>query len=157
MRGCSLRLRQRGRVTQATCNQVRRRLFCSRRCAYFPLLLCERHKQNVPYLHVDSRREARQAGQSVGVLSHPMPSSHYYCIPSHHISRRHAREGISRLFFYLHPPYLYTSAILGHAPPPALPCPAPACLNFPYLLPIAQAQFAPHSLQLSPDLRHGAS
>jgi hypothetical protein len=47
--------------------------------------------------YLDSRREARQAGQSVGVLSHPMPSSHYYCIPSHHISRRrHAREGRSR-------------------------------------------------------------
>jgi hypothetical protein len=153
MRGCSLRLRQRGRVTQATCNQVRRRLFCSRRCAHFPLLREAQTEGTLPRLAQGSAESWAKCGRLIAT----MPSSHYYCIPSHHISRRHAREGTSRLLFYLHPPYLYPSAILGHAPPPALPCPAPACLNFPYLLPIAQAQFAPHSLQLSPDLRHGAS
>ena len=81
-------------------------------------------------------------------------SSHRIPIESHHISSlTHAKEQVALSLLSPACPYLYPSAILGHAPPPALPCLAPACLNFPYL-----AQLHRHnSHNLSPDLRHGAS
>lgn len=121
-----------------------------------PIVIVERGTNRTERGLVQQQQQGSAALRSVGVLSrghHAMSSSHR--IASHHISL--SREGTSKSPSHSHSPacpYLYPSAILGHAPPPVLPCLAPACLNFPYL---AQLHKAQHNSHLSPDLRHGAS
>ena len=142
-------------MTQPTWNEVRRRLpVCSSGCAYFLSSRDWRHKQ-----HSTERGLAQGSAASWASVGVFIASSH--CIPSHPITSplaAHAREGRkspTHSHYSLTFPYLYPPAILGHAPsPPALPWPAPACLNFPYL-----AQLHRHNshIQSLPGLRHGAS
>jgi len=139
MRCGRLRLRQRGRVTQAACNQVRRRLPVAEdaRNSYY----CKRGTNRTWTCAAAAAGKRGKLGKCGRLIAHPMPSSHR--VPSHLLS--HAKEQVALSLISPACPYLYPSAILGHAPSPALPCLAPACLNFPYL-----AQLHRHNSHTSP-------
>jgi hypothetical protein len=120
-----LRLRQHGSVTQATCKQARRRrpvaghgMSCSRNARNSHERVQERHKRGLAQVQYAGKRG--KLGRCLGgrLIAH--------CILFDPITSSPAR---TRTAFATHHlpallPDLYPSAILGHAPPPALISPA---------------------------------
>lgn len=126
---CRLRLRQHGIVTQALCNRARRRRLVGGQG------VCRRKEMRVN-IHINAHGEAQKQTRAGKRGTLGKWASYRACwIPFDPITSR--RYG-SEVHTCSPPPsalrpYLYPRAILGHAPPPPLLCPAPACLNFPYL------------------------